>query len=163
MAAAKTQTVQVRFYATLRAIVGGKHLQLPLPEGSTVLDRARARAERHPELAEHFMKNPAEIGEEELRKYFLYLKNVKKWARPTCTTAICGRANCGLASPLPRESTRAAAKESAARIRPRTFCITHCKEISVRTPSNKVPKSTTTGCVVTLPTWRRWTRSLWPQ
>ncbi|MFC1452151.1 tyrosine-type recombinase/integrase [Verrucomicrobiota bacterium] len=42
------------------------------------------------QLAEHYMKSPAEIGEEEIRQYFLYLKNVKKWARPTCTTAICG-------------------------------------------------------------------------
>jgi site-specific recombinase XerD len=42
------------------------------------------------QLAEHYMKSPAEIGEEEIRQYFLYVKNVKKWARPTCTTAICG-------------------------------------------------------------------------
>jgi len=42
------------------------------------------------QLAEHYMKCPSEIGEEEIRQYFLYLKNVKKWARPTCTTAICG-------------------------------------------------------------------------
>jgi integrase/recombinase XerD len=42
------------------------------------------------QLAEHYMKSPADIGEEELRQYFLYVKNVKKWARPTCTTAICG-------------------------------------------------------------------------
>jgi len=41
------------------------------------------------QLAEHYMKSPAEIGEEEIRQYFLYVKNVKKWARPTCTTAIC--------------------------------------------------------------------------
>lgn len=42
------------------------------------------------QLAEHYMKSPADIGEEEIRQYFLYVKNVKKWARPTCTTAICG-------------------------------------------------------------------------
>jgi len=42
------------------------------------------------QLAEHYMKSPGEIGEDELRQYFLYVKNVKKWARPTCTTAICG-------------------------------------------------------------------------
>jgi len=42
------------------------------------------------QLAEHYMKSPADIGEEELRHYFLYVMNVKKWARPTCTTAICG-------------------------------------------------------------------------
>ena len=42
------------------------------------------------QLAEHYMKSPEEIGEEEIRQYFLYVKNVKKWARPTCTIAICG-------------------------------------------------------------------------
>lgn len=42
------------------------------------------------QLAEHYMKSPDAISEEELRQYFLYVKNVKKWARPTCTIAICG-------------------------------------------------------------------------
>jgi site-specific recombinase XerD len=41
------------------------------------------------QLAEHYSKSPDQIGEEELRQYFLYVKNVKNWARPTCTTAIC--------------------------------------------------------------------------
>lgn len=41
------------------------------------------------QLAEHYMKSPCEIGEEEIRQYFLYVMKVKKWARPTCTTAIC--------------------------------------------------------------------------
>ena len=41
------------------------------------------------QLAMHYMKSPAEIGEDEIRQYFLYVMNVKKWARPTCTTAIC--------------------------------------------------------------------------
>jgi integrase/recombinase XerD len=41
------------------------------------------------QLAEHYMKSPDLIVEEEIRQYFLYVKNVKKWARPTCTTAIC--------------------------------------------------------------------------
>jgi site-specific recombinase XerD len=41
------------------------------------------------QLAEHYMKSPDGIGEEEIRQYFLYVKNVKKWKRPTCTTAIC--------------------------------------------------------------------------
>ena len=41
------------------------------------------------QLAEHYMKSPDQIVEEEIRQYFLYVKNVKKWARPTCTTAIC--------------------------------------------------------------------------
>lgn len=42
------------------------------------------------QLAEHYHKSPDQITEEELRQYFLYLKNVKHYARPTTTIAICG-------------------------------------------------------------------------
>ena len=42
------------------------------------------------QLAEHFHKSPDLISEEELRQYFLYLKNVKKWSRPSTTIALCG-------------------------------------------------------------------------
>jgi integrase/recombinase XerD len=42
------------------------------------------------QLAEHYHKSPDQITEEELRQYFLYLNNVKKYARPTLTIAICG-------------------------------------------------------------------------
>ena len=38
---------------------------------------------------EHYHKSPDLITEEELRQYFLYLKNVKHYA-PTTTIAICG-------------------------------------------------------------------------
>jgi len=41
------------------------------------------------QLAEHYGKSPDQISEEELRQYFLYLKNVKKVARSTCTLALC--------------------------------------------------------------------------
>jgi site-specific recombinase XerD len=41
-------------------------------------------------LAYHFHKAPDKISEEELRQYFLYLKNVKKWSRASMTLAICG-------------------------------------------------------------------------
>lgn len=40
-------------------------------------------------LAEYYGKSPANLTEEELRQYFLYLKNEKKYARSTCTIAIC--------------------------------------------------------------------------
>ena len=40
--------------------------------------------------ATHYHKSPARITEEELRAYFLYLKNVKHYARNTTTIAICG-------------------------------------------------------------------------
>jgi len=42
------------------------------------------------QLAEHFNKSPNQITEEELRNYFLHVKNVKKWSRTASTIAICG-------------------------------------------------------------------------
>src|SRR5437870_8081963 len=42
------------------------------------------------QLAEHYHKSPDLITEEELRQYFLFLKNVKHYARTTTTIAICG-------------------------------------------------------------------------
>ena len=41
-------------------------------------------------LAEHYRKSPDQIKEEELRAYFLYLKNEKGSARSTITVALCG-------------------------------------------------------------------------
>lgn len=42
------------------------------------------------QLAEYYNKPPDQINEEELRQYFLYLKNVKKVSRSTITLALCG-------------------------------------------------------------------------
>ena len=42
------------------------------------------------QLAAYFNKPPDQINEEELRQYFLYLKNVKKASRSTITVALCG-------------------------------------------------------------------------
>jgi site-specific recombinase XerD len=42
------------------------------------------------QLAEYYGKSPDQISEEELRQYFLYLKNVKKVSRSTITLALCG-------------------------------------------------------------------------
>ena len=42
------------------------------------------------QLAEHYRKSPDQISEEELREYFLHLKQVKKYSRSTCTIALCG-------------------------------------------------------------------------
>jgi len=41
-------------------------------------------------LAQHFNKPPDQITEEELRHYFLHVKNIKKWARATVTISLCG-------------------------------------------------------------------------
>jgi integrase/recombinase XerD len=38
----------------------------------------------------HYNKSPEKITEEELREYFLYIKNVKLWSRSSCTIALCG-------------------------------------------------------------------------
>jgi integrase/recombinase XerD len=41
------------------------------------------------QLAEHYGKSPDQIGDEELRQYFLYLTNEKKASRSTITIALC--------------------------------------------------------------------------
>jgi site-specific recombinase XerD len=42
------------------------------------------------QLCEHVNKPPGKITEEDLRDYFLYGKNVKRWSRSTSTVALCG-------------------------------------------------------------------------
>jgi integrase/recombinase XerD len=42
------------------------------------------------QLARHYRKSPDQINEEDLRQYFLYLKNEKCASRSTCTIALCG-------------------------------------------------------------------------
>jgi len=42
------------------------------------------------QLAEHYRKSPDQITEEELRLYFLYLKNDKQVSRSGFTIALCG-------------------------------------------------------------------------
>ena len=42
------------------------------------------------QLAQHYGKSPDQITEEELREYFLYLKNEKQASRSACTVAMCG-------------------------------------------------------------------------
>ena len=49
---------------------------------------AYVAAVRH--LAEHCRKSPDQLAEEELRQYFLYLKDGKKLARASMTIALCG-------------------------------------------------------------------------
>lgn len=41
-------------------------------------------------LAQHYQISPDKISEEQLRDYFLYNVNVRKWSRTACTIAICG-------------------------------------------------------------------------
>ena len=50
--------------------------------------QAYARAVR--QLTDHVHKSPAEISEEDLRQYFLHVKNERHWSRASMTQAICG-------------------------------------------------------------------------
>jgi integrase/recombinase XerD len=42
------------------------------------------------QLADHYHKSPDLITDEELRQYFLHIKNVKKYSRASSTIALCG-------------------------------------------------------------------------
>jgi len=42
------------------------------------------------QLAQHFHKSPNKITEAELRQYFLYNKNIRKWSRAASTISLCG-------------------------------------------------------------------------
>jgi len=42
------------------------------------------------QLADHYHKSPDRITEEDLRDYFLYLKNDKHYSRAASTIALCG-------------------------------------------------------------------------
>ena len=42
------------------------------------------------QLAEHFHQPPDQLTEEDLRQYFLYLKQEKRASRSSCTVALCG-------------------------------------------------------------------------
>ena len=61
---------------------------LQLRDLSEKTQDAYVRAVR--QLAEYYGKSPDQITEEELRQYFLYLKNVKQASRSACTVALCG-------------------------------------------------------------------------
>jgi len=42
------------------------------------------------QLTKHYQKSPEEISDDELRQYFLYNKNVRKWYRVASTISLCG-------------------------------------------------------------------------
>lgn len=54
--------MRVNFYATLRAIVGEKTVDLSIPDGSCAIDLARNIAERWPLLAEHVIDPQGEVS-----------------------------------------------------------------------------------------------------
>jgi len=42
------------------------------------------------QLEDHYKKPAEEVSEDEIRKYFLYNKNDRKWSRATNTIVLCG-------------------------------------------------------------------------
>lgn len=42
------------------------------------------------QLSNHFQKSPEQISDEELRRYFLYNKNIRQWSRVASTISLCG-------------------------------------------------------------------------
>ena len=62
---------------------------------------ARTEAYTHAvsQLAQHYQRSPAQLTDEDLRRYFLYLTNEKKQARPTITIALCD-IKCRTLTPL---------------------------------------------------------------
>jgi integrase/recombinase XerD len=42
------------------------------------------------QLTNHYQKSPEKISDEELRRYFLYNKNVRHWSRVASTICLCG-------------------------------------------------------------------------
>ena len=54
---------------------------------SPITQRCYVQAVQH--FAQHFGKSPDLITEEELRQYFLYLRNEKRVSRSTATVALC--------------------------------------------------------------------------
>jgi molybdopterin synthase sulfur carrier subunit len=54
--------VRVRFYATFRPIVGGRHADLTLPEGATLRDLLEMILTRWPELREHLVDDEFKLS-----------------------------------------------------------------------------------------------------
>ena len=54
--------MQVRFFATLRQIVGGRDFDISLPAGATVRDLAEELARRWPELREHLFTDEGALS-----------------------------------------------------------------------------------------------------
>ena len=54
---------------------------------SPTTQRCYVQAVQH--FAQHFAKSPDRITEEELRHYFLYLRNEKRVSRSTATVTLC--------------------------------------------------------------------------
>ena len=56
-----TSTMRISFYATLRKIVGQKHIELPLPERCTLHEVLAAVVEAHPALRDEVLDEQGEL------------------------------------------------------------------------------------------------------
>jgi len=77
--------VRIGFYATLRALVGEKSIELPLPGGATVRDLAHALTERYPALAEHVFDEQGELSR---RVHFMLDGRNARWLPDGADTVI---------------------------------------------------------------------------
>lgn len=77
--------MRVSFYATLRALVGEKSIEVPLGDGTTVLDLARELVARYPALAEHVFD---EHGRLSRRVHFMIDGRNVRWLPRGASTVL---------------------------------------------------------------------------
>jgi len=75
---------ELRDQAILKRFI--EDLQLKGMSNTTI--KMYTRAVR--QLTKYYQKSPEEISDEELRQYFLYNKNERKWSRVASTISLCG-------------------------------------------------------------------------
>ena len=80
--------MEVRFYATLRALVGAKHVEVALPAGATVLDLAEELARRWPPLREHLFDDEGAISRRV--SFFLDGRNLRWLPEGAATVLLDG-------------------------------------------------------------------------
>jgi MoaD family protein len=78
--------MQVNFFATLRAEVGRKAVELPLPEGTTVLALAQEIAQRWPGLADQMIDDEGRISR---RVHFMIGGRNVRWLPEGDETKLC--------------------------------------------------------------------------
>lgn len=88
--------MRVRFYATLRALVGTRSIDVPLAAGATVLDLARVLVERHPELADHMFD---ESGGLSRRVHFMVDGRNVRWLPDRADTVLTSEHSVDLFPP----------------------------------------------------------------
>jgi site-specific recombinase XerD len=100
------------------------------------------------QLAEHSRKSPDVITEEELRQYFLYIKNVKQYSRSASTIALCG-ITCFFEYTLHRDwTTRSVVRAPREKKLPVVLSLEEVRRIlgCVRRPRDRVCLSTLSSC-----------------